>query len=336
MWLVVVVGCIVVGVVIGLLWAARSHHREQSRSPAPGAAVARVAVVVNPTKVTNYQRSIAEHALRRAGAARVRFVETTVEDPGEGQSRTAAADSDVVIAYGGDGTVRGCVAGLSGRDTPLAVLTGGTGNLLARNLDLPSGVDAAAAVALGGDRRRIDVGVARADGAGGSGERFAVIAGIGFDAVMLRDAPEHVKARIGAVAYVLAGLRNLRAPGFQAQVEVDGVLVRRRVQTVLIGNVGKLQAGLPVLPDATPDDGLLDVVVISPRTHLQWLEVVTRVILRRPHRVHAESMRGRHVVVQTDEPQPYQLDGDVRIDTQRLVCDVEPRALVLCVPAGSR
>lgn len=348
-WLVVSLSCVLVGVVMGIAWSGRQSSRtEPDRSTeADAPTVTRVVVVVNPTKVSNAQRKIVEHALRDAGATDVRFVDTTVADPGEGQARVAAETADVVVAWGGDGTVRNCVAGMSGMDTPLAVLPGGTGNLLARNLDLPSDLVAAAAVAMHGARRRIDVGVASAQDAGGStfgeptvdepfsGEPFAVIAGIGFDAVLLRDAPEHIKARIGAIAYVLSGLRNLRGPGFRARVVCDDVTVRRRVQTVLIGNVGKLQAGLPMLPDASPDDGLLDVVVISPRTHWEWFEVAVRVIFRRPHRMHTETLRGRHVEVETEEPQPYQLDGDVRVETTRLVCNVEPQSLVLCVPHGS-
>lgn len=321
----VVVGCLTWA---WMVWGRRAASVRASALPDTPVAVT---VVVNPTKVGESQRRRAERALRRAGADEVRFVETTVADPGLGQARAAGeAGADVVVAYGGDGTVRACVAGLAGSNTPLAVFAGGTGNLLARNLGIPHDVESAAAVAVRGARRRIDVGAVVT---GNGEERFAVMAGMGFDAALLRDAPEEVKARVGPIAYVFSGLRNLRSPGFGCEVTVDDrPPIRRRVRTVLVGNVGRLQGRLPVLPDATPDDGLLDVIVISPRTRLDWARVAWRVVVRRPHPVHTESMRGRRVVIEAATPQPIELDGDVLADTPRMVCEIEPAALLLCVP----
>jgi YegS/Rv2252/BmrU family lipid kinase len=284
-------------------------------------------VVVNPTKVEAADHDTLRQALAAEGLDDVTFVETTADDPGIGQARQAvAAGADLVIAWGGDGTVMACVTGLAGSDTPLAIVAGGTGNLLARNLDIPLGLAESVAVAAHGRRRRLDVGAV-------GEEKFAVMAGIGFDAAMLRDAPEKVKKRVGPLAYVISGLGNINDHGFVATVTVDDQPpVRKRARTVLVGNVGKLQGGLPVLPDAVPDDGLLDVVVISPRTTLQWVQVAFRVIIRRPHPRHMDTLRGRHIVVETVTPQPFELDGDVRGDTKRLECDVQPRALVVCVP----
>lgn len=285
-------------------------------------------VVVNPTKVEKSRYDMLADALAHEGVDKVRFAETTSEDPGIGQSRQAVADgADVVIAWGGDGTVMACVTGLAGSDTPLAILASGTGNLLARNLEIPLDFADGVHVAVHGGRRRIDVGAV-------GEEKFAVMAGLGFDAAMLRDASEQAKARVGSAAYVLSGLRNLTKHRFNCTVTVDDAEpVQLRARTVLVGNVGKLQGGLPVLRDAVPDDGLLDVLVISARTKLEWIGVAVRVIARRAHPEHMEFMRGRRILVESQTVEPYELDGDLRGETRRLLCEVEPGALVLCVPS---
>ncbi len=284
-------------------------------------------VVVNPTKVPAADHGKLRQALAAEGVDDVTFAETTAEDPGVGQSRAAGeAGADLVIAWGGDGTVMACVTGLAGSETPLAIVAGGTGNLLARNLDIPLELAEGVAVAVHGRRRRLDVGAV-------GDEKFAVMAGIGFDAAMLRDASEETKARVGPVAYVVSGLSNIDDHAFACTVTVDDQpALRRRARTVLVGNVGKLQGGLPVLPDAVPDDGQLDIVIISPRTKLEWVQVALRVAIRRPHPRHMDTLRGRRILIESQTPQPYELDGDVRGDIQRLLCEVQPGGLLICVP----
>lgn len=284
--------------------------------------------MVNPTKIGPDQHLVLERALAHEGIDTVWFEETTPDDPGVGQSRRAVADgADLVLAWGGDGTVMACVTGMAGSTVPLAIIPGGTGNLLARNLDIPLGLADSVHVAAHGTRRRIDVGAV-------GEEKFAVMAGMGFDAAMLRDASEEAKARVGPAAYVASGLSHVPKRGFDCTITVDDQPpLHSRARTVLIGNVGKLQGGLPLLPDAVPDDGWLDVVVISPRTTFQWVQVAWRVMIRRPHPTHMDTFRGRRILVESRTPQPYELDGDVRGETTRMLCEIEPAALTLCVPS---
>src|SRR5262245_66690405 len=138
----------------------------------------RTAVIVNPVRVANAQSLVdgIRAALAAAGSPEPSCYETTEDDPGGGQARAAVgAGADVVFVCGGDGTVRACADALAGTEVALAVLPGGTGNLLVANLELPSDVDSVVTAALRGRRRRIDLGIL-------DDAHFAVMAGIGFDA----------------------------------------------------------------------------------------------------------------------------------------------------------
>jgi diacylglycerol kinase (ATP) len=294
-----------------------------------GARPRRVTVVSNPAtgKEPDARRAELEAALAPHGLD-VRWCETTKEDPGQGVTRRAIEEgTDLVMVAGGDGTVMACVTALAGTKVPLAVLPAGTGNLLANNFEIPDDLDGALDVALHGDRRRLDVGALGDD-------RFVIMCGIGFDAAMLRDAHPELKARIGAVAYVLSGFRNLRrrATRFHLQID-DRPPIVRTGQGVLVGNLGRLQGGLPVMPDASPTDGQLDVAVLQTQTIWDWLVLAARVLVRQRRRdPQMEQFRARHVEVRCDRPQPVERDGDPTDPAKELVVDVVPSALTLCVP----
>jgi YegS/Rv2252/BmrU family lipid kinase len=291
---------------------------------------ARVAVVFNPAtgggEAAGRKRDTVE-ALEAAGLE-VLWLETTREDPGRGQTAKAVADGvELVMAQGGDGTVMACVTGLAGTEVPLAVLPGGTGNLLATNFDIPSDLDGAVEVALDGDRVRLDVAAMDDD-------RFVVMGGIGFDAAMLRDADPKLKEQLGAVAYVLSGVKQLRRRATRFRLRLDDrPPMDRTGQGVLIGNLGRLQGGLPVMPDARPDDGLLDVAVLRTRTVLDWLALAVRVVARRRRKdPQLELFQARRIEIDCDRPQPVERDGDPAGARDHLVVEVVPKALTLCVP----
>jgi diacylglycerol kinase (ATP) len=291
----------------------------------------RVAVVFNPATgggQTAGRKRDTQEALQGAGLD-VLWLETTPEDPGQGLTRRALEEGvDLVMAQGGDGTVMACVTGLAGTDVPLAVLPGGTGNLLATNFDIPSDLDDAVEIALDGDRIRLDVAAMDDD-------RFVVMGGMGFDAAMLRDADPKLKRHLGAVAYVLSGFQNLRRRASRYELRLDDRPPIARVgQGVLIGNLGRLQGGLPVLPDARPDDGLLDVAVLKTRRILDWLRLAGLLLLRRRRKdPQLESFQARRIEIHCDRPQPVERDGDPADPRDHLVVEVIPDALTLCVPA---
>ena len=289
----------------------------------------RAAVIVNPaTTDMPALREQVDKTLTAAGWSTTLWLETTPNDPGPGMAEAAvAAGVQLVVICGGDGTVMACLDALAGTDLPVALLPLGTGNLLARNLGVPIQLEDALAVAVDGVDRHIDLGRI-------ADQPFAVMAGIGLDAAMMADTSEDLKGIIGWPAYVAGGLRHLRDPVMRVQLTIDGgPPLRRSARTVLIGNVGRLQGGLKLLPDAAPDDGLLDVVIVAPRTVRDWIRLAWRVIRvrRTPHR-HLERFRGRSLLVEVDRVMPRQMDGEVIDDGRSLDARIDPGALVVRVP----
>jgi diacylglycerol kinase family enzyme len=286
-------------------------------------------VVVNPSKVVDLDelRGLICAGLAEAGWPEPMWLETTPQDPGRGQATEAAeAGAEVVFVCGGDGTVMACVTALAGTDVAMAVIPSGTGNLLAANLGLSDDVATGVEVALEGGRRRLDVGVV--------GDRcFAVMAGMGFDAQMLAGTSEVAKARIGWLAYVFGALRHLRDRPMRVTIALDGrPPLRRRARTVLVANVGRLQGGVRLLTEAEPDDGLLDVAVLTPRTVRHWLALGWAVIRRHGRVPRMETYTAARVEIRSNRSQPRELDGDLIEPGPVLSVSVRPRALVLCVP----
>jgi diacylglycerol kinase family enzyme len=289
----------------------------------------RSAVVVNPVKVPDLDllRRIIVEGLAAAGWPEPMWLETTPEDPGRGQATKAVEDgAEVVFVSGGDGTVMACVTALAGTDVAMAVLPAGTGNLLAANLGLTSDPAVGVEVALQGGRRRIDVGVV-------GDQCFAVMAGMGFDAKMLDATSETAKKHIGWIAYAFGAFRHLRDRPMRVRIALDGrPAFPRRPRTVIVGNVGRLQGGVRLLGDAQPDDGQLDVAVLSPRTLRHWAALGWGVLRRKESVPLMETFRASRVDIRSNHRQPRQLDGDLIAPGKQLLVTVRPKALLLCVP----
>lgn len=283
----------------------------------------RVAIIANSASGS----SVDEETLRAAWDdldVETEWMPTTEQSPGTEQGERAAAGGvDTVVACGGDGTVRAVLEGVAGTSAHLGVVPLGTGNLLASNLDLPTGLDAVA-ISVSGAPRRLDVGVI-------NGERFAVMAGVGLDASMIADASSALKRRVGTLAYVVSALkqiRTLRSQVFRVDVEADGESWSGRSAMVLIGNCGDVSGGLTVFPDAQPDDGRLDVAIVTATSLRAWLSVLGRMVLSRPQRSDlVRRSSARHIVVRLDRPLPYELDGEVRPAARVLDVSVEPDAV---------
>jgi YegS/Rv2252/BmrU family lipid kinase len=239
-----------------------------------------------------------------------------------------AKGADLIVVWGGDGLVQRCIDVLAGTDATLAIIPAGTANLLATNLGIPKDIEAAVDVALDGKRRRLDVGRI-------NGECFAVMAGAGFDARMIADADGALKDRFGRLAYLWSGARNLRGGAFDAKISVDGGRwYKGTASCILVGNVGKLFGGVEVFDDARPDDGRLDVGVVTADGAVPLLRTLAQAAVGKASASpHARETKGRSVRVRFDRKVPYELDGGDRGEVKKLRIEVQPKAVRVCVPA---
>ncbi len=273
-----------------------------------------LAVVLNPVKVEDIAQfqSIVEQMATESGWKKPTWYFTTPDDSGTGQAEQASIDgADLVIVCGGDGTVREVCAELAGTGIPIGIVPAGTGNLLARNLDIPLFIRAAIDIALNGQDRAIDM--VKVTGDGLDDTHFMVMAGMGFDAAIMEGVNEEIKKKVGWIAYVLSALKTLMFPTMRLEVSIDGgEFTRHRARTCVVGNVGSLQGGMTLIPDAAIDDGQLDVVLLFPRRFLSWIPLFVRVLSRREERAGESVARftGRTVVVRASAEVPRQLDGD--------------------------
>lgn len=300
----------------------------------------RAAVVINPVKApdkdfkTNFFQVCAD-----AGWADPLWLETTEEDPGAGQARRALESGvDVVIAAGGDGTVRTVASVLSGTDTAMGLMPLGTGNLLARNLglDVTDPLKAAHGV-LSGTEMTIDVVKAVLDH-GKQEQLFLVAAGVGYDAAIMGDTNDDLKDRVGWLAYVEAGIRKLPGKPVGATITIDETRpVHRKMRSVMVGNCGKLMGDVQIFPEALFTDGILDLLVLAPRGRFGWLSVVAGVFGKGSNRNKSvQSYSGKSAVIELDSPQEFQLDGDHLGEVSHLKVSVEQGALTIRMSAPAK
>lgn len=308
----------------------------------------RAAVIVNPVRTdTAHLRAAVALEERQHDWRPHLWFETTPDDPGQQAARRALRhDPAVVIVAGGDGTIRAVAEVVLSSGTPLAIVPAGTGNLLARDLGLLTGLESSVSTAFTGSDRTIDVGVAELERAGGSTAThvFLVMAGIGLDASMATGTNGMLKQKIGWLAYADPISRSvLGNKRFSMHYRVDGSPERSiRAHTVIVGNCGTLTAGILLLPDAEVDDGRLDVVLLRPEGFWQWLRVGSRLavggILKRSHggrmvlraapRVGGmEYVQGERLAARFDSPQNIELDGDSFGAITAVRIGVRPRAL---------
>ncbi len=306
-----------------------------------------VGVVWNPSKTT---KEDLERAVEEAHAGRVSWFETSEDDPGrEATRRALEADVDVVLAAGGDGTVRAVAEYLADThaDAELGIIPLGTGNLLARNLDVPLN-DVAAAVSRaldGAGTRTIDIGWAEVTLANGTQRyAFAVMAGFGIDAHMITETNDDLKDKAGWLAYVESLGRAVSASEVvDIRVSLDGKPVEdERAHTLIVGNCGTLQGGLTLLPDADPADGELDLLVLHDDGVAGWFDTMRNMVwdngLKRLLTGGGEDQRAgssdatthrrlKTLTIELDEPRVFEVDGDDLEETTRIEITIQPNAI---------
>ncbi|PRI11066.1 diacylglycerol/lipid kinase family protein [Leucobacter massiliensis] len=312
------------------------------------------AVVYHPLKTDLPALRAAVAAQERlAGWSPSRWYETAAEDAGVSATRRALAEgASVVLASGGDGTVRAAAEALRGSGIPLAVVPQGTGNLLARNLGAPlNRLDASVRAAFAGRNRPIDLGllsIVREDGSE-SEHAFLVLAGMGLDARAISATRATLKKRLGWLAYVDAGVRTmLHERPLQIHYSVDGSPVRPlSVYTVMIGNCGLMPGGVLLIPEAKLDDGQLDVVALRPLGAFSWLRIWNKIgwengVLRKTRTGRriidlvndtrsVSYTRATRYALAVAQAEPVQLDGDDFGLAVAVRGEVDPGALLVRV-----
>lgn len=311
------------------------------------------AVIYNPIKVDldAIKNAVATEE-EAAGWGATEFFPTSVDDPGQGAAQQALdAGADVVIVAGGDGTVRAVAEIVHDSSASLALLPSGTGNLLARNLELTlDDLEHSIHTAFTGVKRPVDVGLIEIRHGDGSLTKhaFLVMAGLGLDAQMLANTDEELKKKVGWLAYVGAIVKALRN-GSELRTRYrldDGRTKSVRAHTIIIGNCGSLQANVLLLPDAALDDGFFDIAVMRPDGFFGWVQVGFKVfwengVLRRSRlgnkfatkEVRALSyVKAKQITMRLSRPEEIELDGDGLGDATAIKATVKPAGLHVLVP----
>lgn len=288
----------------------------------------RIAVLANTKKVDPKRLKKLERALDEGGFRHTEWI--TFE---KGSAATKAGHkalkhkADVVLACGGDGTVRATAQALVGTDAALAVLPTGTANLFASAMSITDDPTALVDLIVRGERRTIDTGVC-------NGMTFNVMAGTGFDAAMLDGADAH-KDRLGMLAYLRSGLREARErEAFEMTVRVDDESVFEGLAScVLVGNIGTLKGGIEAFPNASPTDGMLDVAVITATGVRAWADLMVHAVRGRQQLSgHAHLWSGKTVSVRAGTKHRFELDGGVKGPAKTFDFEIAPASLVVCAP----
>jgi diacylglycerol kinase (ATP) len=290
--------------------------------------VSKIAVIAHAGKTLEGGLPQLRDALARQGVEDPFWAEVPKSKKAPKQVRRAlAAGAELIFVWGGDGMVQRCVDVVAGTKARIAVVPAGTANLFATNLGIPKSIDDAVEIGLHGPRRKLDVGRV-------NGEAFAVMAGLGFDARMIAEADGGLKDRLGRVAYLVTGAKNLRAKPFDAKIRIDGhEWFHGDATCILLGNVGRLFGGVEVFEHARPDDGKLEVGVVTADGLVQWLRTVARTAVgNADDSPYAKSTEGRTVRIKLDRKVRYELDGGDRTRVKALVVKTDPGALEVCVP----
>lgn len=295
--------------------------------------MARVLVITNPAAARTKPRTVREvRDVLRAGGWQAEVVATG----GPGDARRLAEEAvtagmDAVAVFGGDGTTMQAASSLVHTDVALALIPGGTGNLLAGNLRIPASPGRAAEILVRGLSRRLDLG--RLD-ASGAHHYFAVACGAGFDAQIMAETSSALKQRWGVGAYIATSLRLVNEMrSHRYHIRVDGVEYEANAAVVLVANCAEVIPPILRFGDGVrPDDGLLDVVVLRADGLADGMQALWH-FLRRAGGPDSRigHVRGREIHVETDAVVPVELDGDLGGMTP-FTATVVPGAIRVMVP----
>lgn len=314
------------------------------------------AFIVNPSKPQAEQRrQRIKEFCEAKHLTQIEFIETQLDKDGRACAFEALDHgADVVVAVGGDGTVRTVASALSGTGHALGIVPIGTGNLFARNMGIPvDDIDAALTVATSHGSRLVDVGrlTLLDDETTDHGHAFLIIAGIGFDALMIDDTDPELKKNISWLAYFVSGVKNLFAPKYKGNVTItsaDGSTHSTRgltFRTFMAGNCGQIPM-FSLMPEASYDDGILDYEIIDTSGGLiGWAnlfgdvlhQTITGKAQQSPLSTNStvDQVQGVSAEITLERPVLAQVDGDMLPETKHIRFSVERQALCVRVPEAA-
>ena len=355
---IIILACIVAAIIIvaGIAVGIRLHRRrkrvEQLENDRRNDTV-HYAFVINPSKPTAKEtRAFIEQFCADRGVTDITFIETQLDKDGRACALQALNEgADVVIAVGGDGTVRTVASAMGGTNHAMGIIPIGTGNLFARNMNIPVGdLEAAMLIALSHGSYKVDIGrlTLLDHPEDDHGHAFLIIAGIGFDALMIDDTDPQLKKNISWLAYFVAGAKHLFAPKYHASVEITDEGGQRHerndieFRTFMAGNCGEIPM-FSLMPDASLTAGLLDFEVIDTNGGLLgWMnlfgdvvhQTITRKAQQSPLSVHSkiDQVQGLSAELRLQKAVPAQVDGDMLPPTKHIRFSVDHDALIVRAP----
>lgn len=305
----------------------------------------RIQVIVNPAAGQDAPiLNIMNRIFREAG---VEWDISLTKEAGDARrlaQEAAQRGVDVVAVYGGDGTVAEVASGLVGSQVPLAILPGGTANVLSVELGIPADLALACQLAANPEAvvRPLDMGTV-------NGDYFILRVGIGFEAAMVEKADRESKDKYGVLAYLWSAMQNLYKPEIaKYHLTIDGQSIEAEGLTCMIANSGNMgQAGLNLIPTIDVGDGLLDVIVIHQASLQTFFDLVGSITGFKqmqsadvpagsgvPNDMAPQSLQywqAKEVTVVTEPTQTVQCDGEIlgKIEVQ---CKVVPHAINVLTP----
>lgn len=288
-----------------------------------------VHMVVNPTSGRGGRRGMLAGLRGALNAAGLEVVQHTTTEPGEATSyaRSLGGAASAVIVWGGDGTVNEIACGLLGTDLPILPYPAGTENLLAKELRIGRDPAEIVNMLMGGRIIQADVGKI-------NDRNFLLILGVGFDGEVVRRLTANRSGHISHLSYFWPMWRTFWEHNFpKMHIIADGEEVFDGFGLAFVGNISRYAAGLRICRDARIDDGLLDLVVFSCKEQTTLMLHAAWTLLRRhPLKGDVIYSRVRRVRIETDQPAPCQVDGDLGPNTP-LDVSLEPGRIRLLVPA---
>jgi len=296
----------------------------------PEGVLRRVQVIINPAAGKDQPiLKVLNAAFRPAG---IDWDVVITKEAGDGRrlaEEAVKAGADAVVVHGGDGTVMEVASGLVGSDTPLAIIPGGTANVLSRELNIPVDLVEACSLIINPDAlvRKIDVGKL-------DDHFFVLRAGMGFEADMVEGADRDLKDRMWLLAYTFSAMQALAEPTIaRYRITLDGKLVETEGLTCMIANSGNVGTpGITLHPAINISDGLLDVIVVTKADLPSLVALVASVVGKSESPNTLQHWQARQVTVESDPPQNVQLDGEM-VGSTPVSASLIPHAIRVIVPA---